>query len=205
MALVPIDLVGVCDDLDILLWCLDRLGGVHSNDRLTAGGVPAIDPEEDYEHAWKHYCISIRRLSVRLNEGDIHSLDCNWLDRSTLEWLWDWLDKCKIEKPQRQVFGDQNLKLPATVHGDFGRDILRMLKLDPDENLVDLKPAQQRIVDVVRNAGRRLTTDEVLGQLGDVSVGVTKQTLAYLVQMRVLTNRRDSFGSGYGLSKWTES
>jgi hypothetical protein len=72
-----------------------------------------------------------------------------------------------------------------------------------------LRPQQQEIVDVIREAGRRLTTDEVLQALQRNgkrrSEGTTKTTLAVLVQFGPLTNATDNYGRGYGLPEWSNS
>lgn len=74
---------------------------------------------------------------------------------------------------------------------------------------VKLRPQQQEIVDVIREAGRRLTTDEVLAALERKgkrrSEGTTKIILAAMVQFGPLTNSTDKYGRGYGLPDWSNS
>lgn len=69
-----------------------------------------------------------------------------------------------------------------------------------------LSPGQQNIVDAIREAGRRLSQDQVLAALeakhGAASIGTTKNYLAALVKFGVLTNRRDVHPPGYGLAEW---
>jgi hypothetical protein len=61
---------------------------------------------------------------------------------------------------------------------------------------------------VIREAERRLTTDEVLNALNVKgrrrSEGTTKIILATLVQFRLLTNTTDTRGKGYGLPDWSK-
>lgn len=74
---------------------------------------------------------------------------------------------------------------------------------------VPLNQSQQDIVDLVRRSGHRLTTTGVLAGLAacgiEVSEGMTKQTLATLVQFGVLTNDPKAKPRGYGLPEWDES
>ncbi len=71
-----------------------------------------------------------------------------------------------------------------------------------------LRPHQQEIIDAIRDAGNRLTTDEILAVLEKKgthrSEGTTKNTLAALVQFGPLTNKTDEYGRGYGLPEWDE-
>ncbi len=66
-----------------------------------------------------------------------------------------------------------------------------------------LTPIQEQIVGLVRQASRRLTTEEILEALeqanGAASVGTTKQSLAELTRRWILTNATDAYGRGYGL------
>jgi len=66
--------------------------------------------------------------------------------------------------------------------------------------------ANRKIVQVLREAGHRMTTKEILSALrdkhGDASEGTTKQHLAMLVQHKVLNNRQDVTPNGYGLPEW---
>jgi len=70
-----------------------------------------------------------------------------------------------------------------------------------------LTPVQEQIVGIVRQAGRRLTTKEILTALeqanGPASVGTTKQSLAELTRRGILTSGTDASGSGYGLPAGT--
>lgn len=65
---------------------------------------------------------------------------------------------------------------------------------------------QEQIVGIVRQAGRRLTTREVLAELekvnGAASEGSTKQSLAELTRRVILTSATDGYGKGYGLPEW---
>lgn len=74
---------------------------------------------------------------------------------------------------------------------------------------VRLSKCQSEIVAVIREAGRRLTTDEVLAYLTRIrpnpSTGVTKQYLADLVRFGILSNRKDVTPRGYGLREWDET
>jgi hypothetical protein len=71
-----------------------------------------------------------------------------------------------------------------------------------------LTPVQEQIVGFIRQAGRRLTTAEILTALeqtnGAASVGTTKQNLAELTRRGILTNARDAYGRGYGLPAFQE-
>ena len=73
----------------------------------------------------------------------------------------------------------------------------------PDGNMDALSEAESRIIEVIRDAGHRLTTDQVLRELenrhGAASIGTTKVNLATLVRRRLLTNRQDVSPKGYGL------
>ncbi|HXK37268.1 MAG TPA: BlaI/MecI/CopY family transcriptional regulator, partial [Candidatus Paceibacterota bacterium] len=66
--------------------------------------------------------------------------------------------------------------------------------------------AEQNIMDVIRTAGRRLVTKEILAALreahGAASEGTTKTNLASLVRRNLLTNRQDVTPKGYGLPEW---
>ncbi len=74
---------------------------------------------------------------------------------------------------------------------------------------VDLTQSQAEILDAIRIAGGRLTTSQVMKALPiDTSPGTTKNTLATLVQFRVLVNHKrapDEKGIGYGLPEWEQS
>jgi hypothetical protein len=65
---------------------------------------------------------------------------------------------------------------------------------------------EQEIIDIIREAGRRLTGEQVLTELdrkrGSASPGTTKNYLASLVRQKRLTNRRDVDPPGYGLPEW---
>jgi hypothetical protein len=69
-----------------------------------------------------------------------------------------------------------------------------------------LTDRQDEIVKVIREAGRRLTQEQVLDKLraehDKVSSGTTYNYLAALVRMKVLTNRQDVEPPGYGLPEW---
>lgn len=69
-----------------------------------------------------------------------------------------------------------------------------------------LPPSQKAILALVRKAGHRLTTDEIVAGLekahGAASVGTTKNSLATLVRFGVLNNRQDVLPKGYGLPEW---
>jgi hypothetical protein len=69
-----------------------------------------------------------------------------------------------------------------------------------------LSESEQRIIDVIQQAGRRLTTSKILGELerrhGPASEGTTKATLSYLVRFGFLTNRQDVEPRGYGMPDW---
>jgi hypothetical protein len=71
-----------------------------------------------------------------------------------------------------------------------------------------LRPQQQELLDVIREAGHRLTTEQVLDALNAKgkrrSEGTTKNILASLVQFGPLTNATDEFGKGYGLPEWSK-
>jgi hypothetical protein len=68
-----------------------------------------------------------------------------------------------------------------------------------------LSEAEERIVNVLREAGERMSTMEILTALENkdraVSQGTTKVTLATLVRRGILTNRRDVDPPGYGLQE----
>ena len=70
----------------------------------------------------------------------------------------------------------------------------------------ELSPGKQAIIDVIRAAGQRLTTDGVVDALakahGVASEGTTKVYLSELVSRRLLTNRQDVTPKGYGLPEW---
>jgi hypothetical protein len=87
--------------------------------------------------------------------------------------------------------------------------------LDTDENTrnqitANMKPrlsdAEEKIVTVIQEANKRLTTKEILAELekkfGAVSEGTTKVNLATLVRRRILNNRQDGMLKGYGLPEW---
>lgn len=69
-----------------------------------------------------------------------------------------------------------------------------------------LSPNQQRIVQVITAAGVRLTTAKVLECLDrdhpGASNGMTKQSLATLVKLKVLDKDPDAEPRGYGLPSW---
>jgi hypothetical protein len=68
-----------------------------------------------------------------------------------------------------------------------------------------LSKSEVEIVEVIREAGERKTTDQILALLsrgGPASEGTTKNGLAHLVRMGVLTNRQDVRQRGYGLPDW---
>lgn len=74
-------------------------------------------------------------------------------------------------------------------------------------DLADLPPSYQKILEVVREAGKRLTGDEILNALsrkyGSASPGMTKQNLAVMRREKLLTNRTDTDPRGYGLPEWS--
>lgn len=69
-----------------------------------------------------------------------------------------------------------------------------------------LSPNQRSIVQVITAAGVRLTTVKVLERLErehpDVSTGMTKQSLATLVKLKILDKDPDAEPPGYGLPSW---
>ena len=79
--------------------------------------------------------------------------------------------------------------------------IERKRQLDAERGT--LSDAEKRIVEVVRQAGKRLRTEEILNELerqyGAASQGTTKVCLASLVRRKWLTNRQDVIPKGYGL------
>jgi hypothetical protein len=80
------------------------------------------------------------------------------------------------------------------------QDLSQADQLQANEGGPRLSEIERRIVDIIRRANRRLTTNEILTKLGaSVSVGMTKQTLANLVRNRSLDNRADVRPRGYGL------
>lgn len=72
----------------------------------------------------------------------------------------------------------------------------------------NLSEAEERIIGVIRSAGQRLVTKQVMAELrqvyGAASEGTTKVTLAGLVRRGLLSNRRDVRPNGYGLPEWEE-
>ena len=72
-----------------------------------------------------------------------------------------------------------------------------------------LRQAQLDIIGVIREAGRRLTTTQILDALANrglqPSEGGTKTTLAELVRFGELTNSRAARPPGYGLPEWEQS
>ena len=68
---------------------------------------------------------------------------------------------------------------------------------------IRLSDAQNRIVDVVKAKGHRLTTPQIHSALeklyGPTSLGMAKQDLAALVRIGELDNKRDATPPGYGL------
>ena len=86
----------------------------------------------------------------------------------------------------------------------FTEDELRAVQKRPTD--VQLSPAMEDIRGVIRAAGRRLTTREVLLALetfrGAASEGTAKSNLATMTRFGVLTNAKDDKGRGYGLPEW---
>ncbi|MCE5302410.1 MAG: BlaI/MecI/CopY family transcriptional regulator [Planctomycetaceae bacterium] len=77
---------------------------------------------------------------------------------------------------------------------------------DEGSNSPKLSDAEQIILDVLRNEGKRMTTNVILSaiekKLGAASEGTTKTCLATLVRRGLLTNRQDVIPKGYGLPEW---
>ncbi len=75
--------------------------------------------------------------------------------------------------------------------------------------LGDLSEAERRIIEVIRHAGHRMTTDEIVSELerqhGAASLGTTKNALAGLRRRKILTNRQDVKPKGYGLAEWEKA
>jgi hypothetical protein len=71
----------------------------------------------------------------------------------------------------------------------------------------NFSPAERTILSIVRSAGRRLVTEEILKEIearnGTASIGTTKQNLANLVRRGELSNRHDVDPKGYGLPEWS--
>lgn len=69
-----------------------------------------------------------------------------------------------------------------------------------------LSPAEKDIVNVIRQAGHRLTQTQILNALSAEekipSVGTTKVTLAALVRHAILTHDGRADPPGYGLPEW---
>jgi hypothetical protein len=76
----------------------------------------------------------------------------------------------------------------------------------PTDSRPRLTEAESNIIAVVRDAGHRLVTDEIVAELehrcGAASLGTTKQYLAGLTRRGLLTNRQDVDPKGYGLPEW---
>lgn len=66
---------------------------------------------------------------------------------------------------------------------------------------------EQSIIDAIKVAGRRLTTDEVLKALtvGEIEPNPSsvKDKLAVLRRAQILDNEKDNRGKGFGLRSWT--
>jgi len=71
-----------------------------------------------------------------------------------------------------------------------------------------LSPSERGVIELIRLAGRRMTTKEILAALekkdGAASEGTTKTTLAGLVRRGLLTNRQDVTPRGYDLPGWND-
>lgn len=67
--------------------------------------------------------------------------------------------------------------------------------------------AEQDILDVIREAGRRLTTAEVTAALDAANKRLGDSTIAHCLaelcqRKKLLTNRKDARGKGYGSADW---
>ena len=83
------------------------------------------------------------------------------------------------------------------------RPVGQVMSKPPEGRLSD---AEQRILDLIRETGHRMTTKETIAELesryGPTSEGTTKVTLATLVRRELLTNLKDATPRGYGLPEW---
>lgn len=113
----------------------------------------------------------------------------DWFDYVTLQWS-EWIRiECGIEALQTSV----GTAVPIDE--------------DSTSRECNLSPLQQDIVRVVREAGHRIVTEEVLSRLSRirerVSEGSTKQQLATLVRLGILDNQSHTVPRGYGISSST--
>ena len=94
----------------------------------------------------------------------------------------------------------------AEIYYRIGRECFEDAPPDAFATTIRLSPAEQDIVDVLREAGDRLSQSELLDLLsakGKIpSVGTTKTMAAAMVRHRILTQGSDSHGKGYGLPEW---
>lgn len=85
-------------------------------------------------------------------------------------------------------------------------DYLELRSHKSERTCSNLTEAQERIVQVIREKGHRLTTIEVFEELARSklpSLGMTKQNLAELVRRQILTNDIHARPRGYGLPEWS--
>ena len=111
----------------------------------------------------------------------------------------DWLNDlpAEISEWNRIESGLTLLCARAATSDDIPRDAPQQHRLSKGE---------QDIIAVVRDAGNRLTTKQILAALqskfGARSEGMTKQQLSGLVKRALLDNRQDCDPKGYGLPEW---
>lgn len=87
-------------------------------------------------------------------------------------------------------------------------DVSALAAVPPPVNPLDqLTECQRDILDAVRAAEKRLTGEDIKRALqaaeklhGDSTIN---HTLAEMIKAGLLTNRKDSYGKGYGLPEWS--
>jgi hypothetical protein len=113
----------------------------------------------------------------------------------SFEKKWEW--QCRLFQEISRAY-DRRLLTKRSFPGDERR-------VDP-RALNTLSPAERDILEIISTSGHRMVTQQVVSDLekknGAASLGTAKTTLAVLVRRKLLTNRTDERGRGYGLAEW---
>ena len=156
------------------------------------GTLPIKDPPPRRAWEWDRP----EKLNAQISDLGV-SLDMLFPEvPSTREWYeykpLRWLEWIRIESGIEAMSSATTRNTQGEANADFPQ--------------LGLTNREREIVQVIRQAGHRLTTLQVLSALAKlrtkISEGMTKQSLRKLVLLKVLDNRSDTKPRGYGLRTW---
>jgi hypothetical protein len=153
-----------------------------------------IDAACNYATRRSEFCrrLLAKNLAAAMDAVRIDSL-CKWLHTTYADFSGEWFRE-SLELEFLPAF--QPARDPSEEEGGHSATNPRRFS-----------PAEQAIMDALREAGHRMTTGQILQALenrnnGIASEGTTKIYLAALVRRGALINRRDTDPPGYGLPEW---